>query len=206
MIKNKPTLPFYVDFQKLSKALFVLSQKALKRKVRIYEIQQNINKAKEAEPPVEYKYLIGKISQLKKKQNEFYEKRTEVLRFLINKKAVKVYGYVQIKDDFYANLRIANYDFYVIINKKMVNRLELKFLGNELKYTKDLPLEEVEAIMDSKQAYGYLSNLSKEVKKALAHELEMENKAYLEQKNSVLAKTVSNTGSVVVIKRKNPNP
>lgn len=203
-MKDKPVLPFYVDFPKLSKSLFVLSQKALKRKVKIYELQQSINQTRDETPQVDLREQTSQLIKLKKKQSDFYEKRTAILRFLINKKATKVYGYVQIKDNFYANLRLVSYDFYVIINKKMIKDLGLKYLGDELKYTKDLPLNDVMKIIDSKVAFSYITSVSKDVKKALANEIQLENQAYIESKNAVLAKTVSNTGNIVVIKRKKP--
>lgn len=195
---EKPRLPFKVDFAKLSKALFVLSQIALKRKVEIYELQQEIDASEYNDRPKK----IRKVKQMRMQQQYFHLKRMNLLRYLMTEKVIKSYGYVAIKDNLYANVRIVTYDFYVIINKKMISALNLKNIGNELKFTKELPMEEVTAIMDPKMAYSYFSQVVKMAEDAKAEEIAAKAKEFEEQKKAVLAKTVSSTGSVVVIKRK----
>ena len=135
---------------KISKALFVLSQFANKRKLEIADIHSRLKSIPETDS--QYEELQHKLKMLVKKQQFFHADRTQIIRQLIQTNSVPVKGYITVNDYNYGLVQIADYQFYTILNKKIVNRLNLEQIGTELESFDVKGVEELERIMPLKDA------------------------------------------------------
>lgn len=185
---------------KISKALFVLSQFANKRKLEIADIHSRLESIPETD--TQYEELQHKLKMLVKKQQFFHAERTQIIRHLIQTNSVSVKGYVTVDDYNYGVVQIADYQFYTILNKKIVNRLNLEQIGTELESFDVKDVEELERILPLKDAEKvfniYLAKIR--LNKAKSTQLKKENAA---SKDVVLSKSVSSTGNIMVIKKRN---
>ena len=184
---------------KISKALFVLSQFANKRKLEIADIHSRLKSIPETDS--QYEELQHKLKMLVKKQQFFHADRTQILRQLIQTNSVPVKGYITVNDYNYGVVQIADYQFYTILNKKIVNRLNLEQIGTELESFDVKGVEELERIMPLKDAEKvfnlYLAKIR--LNKEKSNQPKKEKAA---SKDVVLAKSQSTTGNIMVIKKR----
>ncbi|MFX2258475.1 hypothetical protein V6380_17180 [Acinetobacter variabilis] len=184
---------------KISKALFVLSQFANKRKLEIADIHSRLESIPETD--TQYEELQHKLKMLVKKQQFFHAERTQIIRHLIQTNSVSVKGYVTVDDYNYGVVQIADYQFYTILNKKIVNRLNLEQIGTELESFDVKDVEELERILPLKEAKKvfnlYLAKIR--LNKAKPKQLKKEKAA---SKDVVLSKSVGSTGNIMVIKKR----
>ena len=189
------------NISKISKALFVLSQLATKRKVEIYAIKDQISLGSESEQDLIE--LQRKLEHLSKVQRYFHAERMEVMRYLIVSGLVDVKGYITESNCKYGLVKVGKYELYSILNNKLVEKLKLNQVGTELTHFEPLPDEDREKIMTEKEAVKvfklYLAKIRlKREKKAK----EKTEKTTIASKDVVLSKSVSATGNIVVIKKR----
>lgn len=184
---------------KISKALFVLSQFANKRKLEIADIHSRLKSIPETDS--QYEELQHKLKMLVKKQQFFHAERTQIIRQLIQTNSVPVKGYITVNDYNYGVVQIADYQFYTILNKKIVNRLNLEQIGTELESFDVKGVEELERIMPLKDAEKvfnlYLAKIR--LNKVKSNQPKNEKTA---SKDVVLSTSVSTTGNIMVIKKR----
>lgn len=197
--------PLGKNIVQVSSALFVLSQFANKRKVEIGAIKEQLNTLQDSESSVKDE-LLKQLKQLSKKQQYFHSERTLIIRSLIQQNMVAVLGYVESGDYKYGVVKIAKHKFYVILNNKIVEKLNLKKLGDELVQIDTLSDEELENIMPKKEAERvfnlFLAKVRMVIKKNKSKKLAEKSAVPIEEPEKVLSQSISASGSVVVIKKR----
>lgn len=189
------------SLSKISKALFVLSQLASKRKTEIYAIKDKISLGSASEQDLNE--LQQKYENLKKIQSYFHAERTEVMRYLIASGLVEVKGYITDSNFKYGLVQVGEYELYTILNNKLVKKLKLNQVGTELVHYDLLPDTEREQIMTEKEAVKvfkiYLAKIRSKREKTAQ---EKTVKTTSDSKEVVLSKSVSTTGNIKVIKKR----
>lgn len=199
MNKRINSIPSNKHIEKISKALFVLSQIASKRKFVISELRNELAASSKADP--NHAKLEQKFNHLNKTQRYFHSDRTEVMRYLINSGLVNVKGYIADSGYNFGVVKVGNYELYLILNKKIIQKLKLEQIGSELGKFELLSDEERNLVMSEKEAEKelklYLAKIRSEPKKDIRASLDKD-----QDKDVVISKTVSTKGNIVVVKKR----
>lgn len=186
---------------KISKALFVLSQLASKRKVEIHAIKNQISTG-EASVQAQNE-LQKKYDHLNKIQRYFHAERMEIMKYLITSGLVEVKGYITESNYNYGVVQVGKYELYSILNKKLIQKLNLKQIGTELGHFEPLTDEIRERVMSEKEATKvfklYLAKVRLKQKKTSQDKTTKTSPA---NKEVILSKSVSSKGNIMVIKKR----
>lgn len=184
---------------KISKALFVLSQLATKRKAEIAALKEQISLNSTNEDCL--KFLQQQYEHLSKKQRYFHSDRTEVMRYLISSGLAEVKGYITDSGYNFGLVKVGKYELYLILNKKIIQSLNLIQIGNELGKFEPLPDDVRDHVMTEKEAEKvfklYLAKIRLKASKRNSSK-KKENGS----KDVVMSKTVSAKGNIVVVKKR----
>lgn len=202
-INNRPT---WKSLKSISKALYVLSQLANLRKQEIAKVNALLNTSAESGTDIDAELadLQHTALQLSKKQQYFHADRHEVIRYLMLKKDVKVKGYIASGGYNYGVVQIGDYQFYSILNKKIIDKLKLEQIGTQLEEFEVLSQDKLDQIMPVKEAERtfklYLAKIR--LNKDKANKQAQKTKASKPMKDEVLSKSISAKGNIVVIKKR----
>ncbi|EOZ8645476.1 hypothetical protein ACQWTT_001227 [Acinetobacter baumannii] len=189
------------DLNNLSESLYVLSQVAKKRKSEISHIIEMIKSDSISE--TELNELQNKLKQLSKAQQYFHAERTEIFRFLIHSNLVNLKGYVTFGGYNYGIVKMANRQFYIILNKKLIQKFKLQKLGEGLDQFETLAEEQLNEILSIKEAEKIfkqsLAKIRSIIKKANKAKLKSST---IKNKDQILSKSQSSNGSIVVVKKR----
>lgn len=194
------------NLKPISKALYVLSQLANLRKQDIASTNALLRTKTEsgAATDAELAELQHTVQQLSKKQQYFHAERMEVIRSLMQNKEVKVKGYVASGGYNYGVVQIGAYQFYSILNNRIIAKLKLKQLGTELEQFEVLSMEQLEEIMPVNEAEKtfklFLAKIRLNKKKA--DKQAQKAKASKPAQDEVLSKSISAKGNIMVIKKR----
>lgn len=201
MNKGKKNSSIEKNLKNLSKALFVLSQIANQRKNEILRLKEVISSYTASDE--ELNALKLKLKQLTKKQQFFHAERTEIFRFLIYSKLVNLKGFNVLGAFNYGVVQMGDHHFYVIINKKLIEKFQLNKIGEGLKEFESLSEEELNIILPLREAEKIfkqsLAKIRSTIKKANKVKSKKSTKA---QSDQILSKSLSSNGSIVVIKKR----
>lgn len=187
--------------QPLASSLFVLSQIANKRKA---EIAATKTKLEALDPDdLTTEQLSNKLKGLRKTQQYFHAERTQIIRFLIHRNMIPVLGYIEFDSYNYAVVKISEYKFYVILNKKMIEKFQIKKIGEELVQTELLSDEELDAIMSKSEAEKIFKLCLAKVRMNLDKtQTKVEKSGNCKNQEVSMLKTVTSNGSIVVVRKK----
>lgn len=194
------------NLKPISKALYVLSQLANLRKQDIASTNALLRTKTEsgAATDAELAELQHTVQQLSKKQQYFHAERMEVIRSLMQNKEVKVKGYVASGGYNYGVVQIGAYQFYTILNNRIIAKLKLEQLGTELEQFEVLSMEQLEEIMPVNEAEKtfklFLAKIRLNKKKA--DKQAQKAKASKPAQDEVLSKSISAKGNIMVIKKR----
>lgn len=194
------------NLKRISKALYVLSQLANLRKQDIASTNALLRNKTEsgAATDAELAELQHTVQQLSKKQQYFHAERMEVIRSLMQNKEVKVKGYVASGGYNYGVVQIGAYQFYSILNNRIIAKLKLEQLGTELEQFEVLSMEQLEEIMPVNEAEKtfklFLAKIRLNKKKA--DKQAQKAKASKPAQDEVLSKSISAKGNIMVIKKR----
>ncbi|EPF6482840.1 MULTISPECIES: hypothetical protein [Acinetobacter] len=194
------------NLKPISKALYVLSQLANLRKQDIASTNALLRTKTEsgAATDAELAELQHTVQQLSKKQQYFHAERMEVIRSLMQNKEVKVKGYVASGGYNYGVVQIGAYQFYSILNNRIIAKLKLEQLGTELEQFEVLSMEQLEEIMPVNEAEKtfklFLAKIRLNKKKA--DKQAQKAKASKPAQDEVLSKSISAKGNIMVIKKR----
>lgn len=194
------------NLKSISKALYVLSQLANLRKQDIASTNALLRTKTEsgAATDAELAELQHTVQQLSKKQQYFHAERMEVIRSLMQNKEVKVKGYVASGGYNYGVVQIGAYQFYSILNNRIIAKLKLEQLGTELEQFEVLSMEQLEEIMPVNEAEKtfklFLAKIRLNKKKA--DKQAQKAKASKPAQDEVLSKSISAKGNIMVIKKR----
>lgn len=194
------------NLKPISKALYVLSQLANLRKQDIASTNALLRTKTEsgAATDAELAELQHTVQQLSKKQQYFHAERMEVIRSLMQNKEVKVKGYVASGGYNYGVVQIGAYQFYSILNNRIIAKLKLEQLGTELEQFEVLSMEQLEEIMPVNEAEKtfklFLAKIRLSKKKA--DKQAQKAKASKPAQDEVLSKSISAKGNIMVIKKR----
>lgn len=194
------------NLKPISKALYVLSQLANLRKQDIASTNALLRTKTEsgAATDAELAELQHTVQQLSKKQQYFHAERIEVIRSLMQNKEVKVKGYVASGGYNYGVVQIGAYQFYSILNNRIIAKLKLEQLGTELEQFEVLSMEQLEEIMPVNEAEKtfklFLAKIRLNKKKA--DKQAQKAKASKPAQDEVLSKSISAKGNIMVIKKR----
>lgn len=194
------------NLKPISKALYVLSQLANLRKQDIASTNALLRTKTEsgAATDAELAELQHTVQQLSKKQQYFHAERMEVIRSLMQNKEVKVKGYVASGGYNYGVVQIGAYQFYSILNNRIIAKLKLEQLGTELEQFEVLSMEQLEEIMPVNEAEKtfklFLAKIRLNKKKA--DKQAKKAKASKPAQDEVLSKSISAKGNIMVIKKR----
>lgn len=201
MNKGKKDSSIEKNIKILSKALFVLSQIANQRKNEILRLKEVISSYSASDE--ELSPLKLKLKQLTKKQQFFHAERTEIFRFLIYSKLVNLKGFNVLGAFNYGVVQMGDHHFYVIINKKLIEKFQLNKIGEGLKEFESLSEEELNFILPLRDAEKIfkqsLARIRSTIKKANKAKFKNSTNA---QSDQILSKSLSSNGSIVVIKKR----
>ena len=194
------------NLKPISKALYVLSQLANLRKQDIASTNALLRTKTESgvATDAELAELQHTVQQLSKKQQYFHAERMEVIRSLMQNKEVKVKGYVASGGYNYGVVQIGAYQFYSILNNRIIAKLKLEQLGTELEQFEVLSMEQLEEIMPVNEAEKtfklFLAKIRLNKKKA--DKQAQKAKASKPAQDEVLSKSISAKGNIMVIKKR----
>lgn len=194
------------NLKPISKALYVLSQLANLRKQDVASTNALLRTKTEsgAATDAELAELQHTVQQLSKKQQYFHAERMEVIRSLMQNKEVKVKGYVASGGYNYGVVQIGAYQFYSILNNRIIAKLKLEQLGTELEQFEVLSMEQLEEIMPVNEAEKtfklFLAKIRLNKKKA--DKQAQKAKASKPAQDEVLSKSISAKGNIMVIKKR----
>ena len=194
------------NLKPISKALYVLSQLANLRKQDIASTNALLRTKTESgvATDAELAELQHTVQQLSKKQQYFHAERMEVIRSLMQNKEVKVKGYVASGGYNYGVVQIGAYQFYSILNNRIIAKLKLEQLGTELEQFEVLSMEQLEEIMPVNEAEKtfklFLAKIRLSKKKA--DKQAQKAKASKPAQDEVLSKSISAKGNIMVIKKR----
>lgn len=186
---------------KISKALFVLSQLASKRKAEIHAINDQISLGGASENDLNE--LQQKHAHLNKIQRYFHAERTEVMRYMIDSGLVEVKGYITESNYNFGVVQVGKYELYLILNKKFIQKLKLEQIGTELGHFEPLTDAMRERVMTEKEATKvfklYLAKIRLKQNKTSE---DITTKTSPTSKEVILSKSVSSKGNIMVIKKR----
>lgn len=194
------------NLKPISKALYVLSQLANLRKQDVASTNALLRTKTESgvATDAELAELQHTVQQLSKKQQYFHAERMEVIRSLMQNKEVKVKGYVASGGYNYGVVQIGAYQFYSILNNRIIAKLKLEQLGTELEQFEVLSMEQLEEIMPVNEAEKtfklFLAKIRLNKKKA--DKQAQKAKASKPAQDEVLSKSISAKGNIMVIKKR----
>ncbi|BBL22200.1 hypothetical protein [Acinetobacter radioresistens] len=202
------------NLKPISKALYVLSQLANLRKQDIASTNALLRTKTEsgAATDAELAELQHTVQQLSKKQQYFHAERMEVIRSLMQNKEVKVKGYVASGGYNYGVVQIGAYQFYSILNNRIIAKLKLEQLGTELEQFEVLSMEQFEVLsMEQLEEIMPVNEAEKTFKlflakirlnKKKADKQAQKAKASKPAQDEVLSKSISAKGNIMVIKKR----
>ena len=194
------------NLKPISKALYVLSQLANLRKQDVASTNALLRTKTESgvATDAELAELQHTVQQLSKKQQYFHAERMEVIRSLMQNKEVKVKGYVASGGYNYGVVQIGAYQFYSILNNRIIAKLKLEQLGTELEQFEVLSMVQLEEIMPVNEAEKtfklFLAKIRLNKKKA--DKQAQKAKASKPAQDEVLSKSISAKGNIMVIKKR----
>lgn len=199
MNKAKKNSSIGKNLKNLSKALFVLSQIANQRKNEILHLKELISSNSGGDEELK----VLKLKQLTKKQQFFHAERTEIFRFLIYSKLVKLKGFNAFGAFNYGVVQMEDYHFYVIINKKMIEKFQLKKIAEGLKEFESLSEEELNTVLPLREAEKIFKQSLAKIRLTInkAKKVQTKNSTNA-QSDQILSQSLSSNGSIVVIKKR----
>jgi hypothetical protein len=195
--------PLGKNIVQVSNALFVLSQVAIKRKLEINSLKNQLNLLK-VDSSSDTAEIQKQIKQLSKIQQYFHAERTEIFRCLIQNNMVSVKGFIASDGYNYGVVKISKHKFYIILNKKIIEFLKLGKIGEKLDHIEalsDLELENIMPIKEAEKVFNlFLVKVRQRNKKA--NKSKDKSNVPVEVTDRILSKSTSTSGSIIVIKKR----
>lgn len=192
----------------VANSLYVLSQYSLKQKLKVLEWTKQIEDGLLSEEEVSAQKQ--KIKNVLKSQQFFHAERQKIIHYLLKTDVAKFDSYIEVKGNYYALISLNKYHMYCIVNKKLINKFNAVKVGDSFAEMPLMSDEELEKILDRKEAQRIFKLYYNEVlRKSGKHKAKASTKPNAvrnpkPKKEKVLSKTISKSGSVVVIKKKKP--
>lgn len=185
----------------VANALYILSQNALSQKMKAIEMTNDLEIG--SIPDSEIDVHQQRIKSILKEQQFFHAERQVIIRHLINSKQAKLLGYVEVKNINYGLVKIDCHKFYCIITKKLIHKFKLKKLSDKFEkfdVKSDDELKTIMTLSDAKRVFNLFHNLilQKNQQKLTGSQAKVKQSIA----PIVLSNTVSEKGSIIVVKKK----
>ncbi len=185
----------------VANALYILSQNALSQKMKAIQMTKELDAGDISDNEIDGHQQ--RIKSILKEQQFFHAERQVIIRHLINSKQAKLLGYVEVKNINYGLVKIDSHKFYCIITKKLIQKFKLKKLGDKFQAFDVKSDDELKTIMtlgDAKRVFNLFHNLVLQKNKQKLIGQQAKNKKSVAP--TVLGNTVTEKGSVIVVKKK----
>lgn len=191
-----------LNLKPISNALYVLSQLANQRKKTIASLHSLMDSNTLTD--AERSKMEHQAQQLSKIQQYFHAERLEVIRYLMPNKEVNVKGYVASGGYNYGVVQIGKYQFYSILNNRIIAKLNLEQIGTELEQFEILTVDQLEQIMPIDVAEKTFKLFLAKIRldKAKPKKQHKKPQASKSDQDEILSKSISEKGNIMVIKKR----
>lgn len=194
----------YKHITNIANSLYVLSQLSLQKKLQVLKLTEDIATGKV--PSDEVTKVQQKIKTTLKSQQYFHAERQIIIHYLLENDVARFNKYVVIKGVAYGLIKLKKYSMYCIVNKKLINKFEASYVGDQFN---ELPLvsnDKLNSIITEKEALRifklYYNEVLRKIKKAKRQTKKLSTKSQNKPKDQVLGSSQSNNRNIIVIKRK----